>query len=170
MIFKLSQIGCFKSRGIVVLRLSGNALRHKHANKTLKQGITTRCSAWNCESVVIARWETVGSHRGSAAAARAADWVQGDDTHANAVPPARAHWARKYTPRESRGDPHGWPKKCTPLLPLGELIKQHYLQIFLDLWTRSNCARSFGLRCGCESSHLAEFSRTYVAIVWLMFC
>lgn len=68
-IFPLSQIGHLKSWA--VLRLSGNSLRHKHAeNETLKQGVASRWKAWNCGSVVIARWEMVGSHSGSAAAAR----------------------------------------------------------------------------------------------------
>lgn len=68
-IFFLSQIGHLKSRA--VLRLSGNSLRHKHAQKeTLKQGVPPRWPAWICGSGVIARWEMVGSHRGSAAAAR----------------------------------------------------------------------------------------------------
>lgn len=59
--------------------------------------------------------------------------VTGDDTHANAAPPAPTPRARKH--RESRGDPHGWPpEKCIPPSactatppPPREIIKQHYL-------------------------------------------
>lgn len=91
----------------------------------------------------------VGSRRGSAAAARLADWVQGDDTHANAAPPAQTPRARKYTPRESRGDPHGWPEKCIPLRALPsrcELIKRRYLSRVSWSCGRAADVRVFGLR------------------------
>lgn len=49
---------------------------------------------------------------------QAADWLQGDDTHANAVPPAHiSPSAEIHKPekekekKKSRGDPHGWPQK-----------------------------------------------------------
>lgn len=121
-IFPLSQIGHLKSWA--VLRLSGNSLRHKHAQKeTLKQGVTSRWTAWNCGSVVIARWEMVGSHRSSAAAARLQTGCR-VMTHMPMLFHLQAPRARKHTPRESRGDPHGWPGKRIPHLIPGELIKQ----------------------------------------------
>lgn len=61
---------------------------------------------------------------------QAADWLQGDDTHANAVPPAQTPRARKQTPGESRGEPHGWPEKCIRHLLRAELIKQQSFPFF----------------------------------------
>lgn len=130
-IFFLSQIGHLKSRA--VLRLSGNSLRHKHAQKeTLKQGVTPRWPAWNCGSGVIARWEMVGSHRSSAAAARLQTGCR-VMTHMPMLFHLQAPRARKHTPGESRGDPHGWPGKRIPHLILGELIKQQPFPVILML-------------------------------------
>lgn len=141
-IFLLSQIGHLKSRA--VLRLSRNSLRHKHAQKErLKQGVPRRRTPPSWGSVVIARWEMVGSHRSSAAAARLQPGC-GVMTHMPMLFHLQAPGARKHTPGESRGDPHGWPGKRIPHWFLRELIRRQpfpVIQIFKNA-KDSECLKS----------------------------
>lgn len=89
---------------------------------------------------------------GSAAApGQAADWVQGDDTHANAAPPAQTLRARKYTRRKPTGPSWVAEEMYTPpYTSQWELIKRHYLS--RSCWS---CGRAAKCVLGAYASELS---------------